>query len=478
MPDHFGIDFGTTNSCAVEFDTGSRIGDGFGRPMPSIIAVDPATRDRKAGREIWNRRMAITDLGGYRVVDSIKLLLEKPDQSPIPGFSVAELVAIILQELSSHAERARGIEGGIRKATFSIPVKMSPAARGVLREAAGLAGIQVTAFVKEPTAAVIHAWRDVCDRSFVAVFDWGGGTLDISVVEIRGRSIRELRTDGLSEAGNRIDWAIASMVNRRIMKQRGLAKQLEELPAEQQDDLRYRCELAKCDLARNADAFFALQGYDGRHEQVILTRDECAREIQPFVERALDRLGRTIKDAVKRYDAIDEIVVTGGCSQLWLLREMLGNDPRFAGRYMLAPDPEWAVARGAAILESRPGAFELAESIRLELSDGDHIDLAVPGDRPGRAGTLSLQLVEDAREAHILINRCSMETSERIPELSMTVPAQGFLDEEIHLRHELTSVQTFRLEGRSKALSGRGLADLVAKESGELRFSYQLPEGF
>ena len=85
MPDHFGIDFGTTNSCAVEFHTGSRIGDGFGRPMPSIIAVDPATRGRKAGREIWNRRMAITDLGGYRVVDSIKLLLEKPDQSPVPA---------------------------------------------------------------------------------------------------------------------------------------------------------------------------------------------------------------------------------------------------------------------------------------------------------------------------------------------------------------------------------------------------------
>jgi molecular chaperone DnaK len=88
---------------------------------------------------------------------------------------------------------------------------------------------------------------------------------------------------------------------------------------------------------------------------------------------ALDLLATTIAADGLSTDAIDDIIVIGGCSQLGLFREFLRNDARFRGRYTLADSPEWDVANGAAVVGEQPGCFVLGESLALQLSDGNPI---------------------------------------------------------------------------------------------------------
>jgi len=153
-------------------------------------------------------------------------------------------------------------------------------------------------------------------------------------------------------------------------------------------------------------------------------------------------------------------------------------DARFRGRYVFAPEPEWGVASGAAIVENNPGNFELAEFIRLAACDPHgYIDLFPPGERPGARGTLSLQLVDGSREARILPYRHVDGTDEPLRELHMTIPAQGFLDEEIRLDYELTRDQTFRMQGHSRALGNGNDRNCIIKESEDLRFAYESLEG-
>src|SRR5439155_1015962 len=136
------------------------------------------------------------------------------------------------------------------------------------RLAAKLAGIAVSTFVKESTAAIISEWQNVKGRNYVAVFDWGGGTLDVSIVRLKETKIIELATKGLSLAGNLIDEEIARFVHGRIMARRGASKELSELHPLAFNDLIVRCENAKCALADSEVARFSLSNYDGGDEAV------------------------------------------------------------------------------------------------------------------------------------------------------------------------------------------------------------------
>jgi hypothetical protein len=259
------------------------------------------------------------------------------------------------------------------------------------------------------------------------------------------------------------------------MKRRGVSKTMEQVSESNQDDLRYRCELAKCNLSNSSEAHVSLFRYDGESETVELNRALCAPIAESYVRAALDMIEACIVEARLSLDAIDEIIIIGGCSQLWLFREMLHDDPRFRGRYTLAGDPEWDVAHGAAMIEARPGCFVLGESLGLQLSDGTRLELTSSGERSGGAKkSVSLALVEDSRAANIIIDRQIDQYGERQTALQFAVPTQGFDLEDIRLDYSLTEDLTFRVSGRSLA---RTNASRVERETGELRFKYSLNGG-
>jgi molecular chaperone DnaK len=467
---HFGIDFGTTNSCAFEIQGPARLhyGDEAGKPLPSIIVIDRATGRALCGRDVWNQRLSYSEKGGFRVVPPLKKLLENGDWRE-GQWTVPLLVAEVLKHLSNAA--TVGGRRGIEQATFSVPVGLPPQSRRTLRKAARVAGIQVNGFISESTAALMRYWPRVRDHRYVAVFDWGGGTLDVSVLELRGHKIFERYTQSLAQAGTHLDEELAqSVVHPRIMRERGAAKAFEEMTRDDKNELVFRCEVAKCALSSRSEVELVLESYDHVPARLVLTRRDCEPVVARYVRQAVDLLAHAIREARVSRDEVQEIIVIGGSSQLWLVPEVLGKE--FPGRYKLAENPEWDVAHGAAIIEQNPGNFTLAETLGLRLSDETYFELARPGDRPVAApSSLALALVEDSKEANIIVDKWSSEHAQPKTALQFSVQSMGFDQEEILLRYRLTEDLTFYIAGQSRS---RGRASLVERETGELRFGYEM----
>lgn len=470
----FGIDFGTTNSSAVELNDTFiyKYGDTQGNPLPSIVRIDIATGAASGGREVWDQRLSSDRDGRYNVFPCIKALLDGNDEWLFGTnvWTVPDLVAVVLRQLSDRAID-RGVPSGISRATFSIPVGSSARTRRVLRAGAKLAGIEVSGFVKESTAAVIRNRESVKHCRHVAVFDWGGGTLDISVLDIRSRSIFELATKGMPAAGNQIDMKIARFVHMEIMAARRTPRKFTEVSPFDRDHLIFRCEQAKCAFSTKQEVALGIEEYDGHPARMLLTRAMCEPFLLPIVGKAIKLLARTIAEAGLTPEQIDEIIVIGGSSQLWLLREQLEKDSRF-DHVPWPKNPEWYVAHGAAILEQQPGSDCLAETLGLQWSDGEYHELAGPGERPfSRPRCVAVSLIEDVKEANILIDRWNDQNAEPTSAMRFAIPTLGFDMEPIQLHYRLTEDLTFQVRGRSAA---RGIQ--VEHESGELRFSYNLEQ--
>jgi molecular chaperone DnaK len=468
----FGIDFGTTNSCAVEIQGPTTLpyGDETGRPLPSLLVIDRATGNALCGREVWNKRLSYREKGGFRVVPSLKKLLENGDWRE-GQWTVPLLIAEVLKHLSKRA--AIGGRPGIANATFSVPAGLAPQSRRTLRKAAHFAGIQVNGFISESTAALMRYWPRMRDHRYVAVFDWGGGTLDVSVLEVRGQKVFERYTRSLAQAGTHIDEELAQHIaHPHIMRQRGLAKAFEEMAPDDRNELVFRCEAAKIALSRRTEVDLVLESYDDKPASLLLSRRDCGAIVGRYVRQAVELLAHAIREARLSRDELQDVIVIGGSSQLWLLAEMLGRE--FPGRYKLAENPEWDVAHGAAIVEQNPGKFTLAETLGLRLSDDSYFELVRPGDRPSDgASSLSLALVEDSSAANIIIDRWTNDYDHPRSALQFAISSLGFDQEEVSLSYRLTEDLTFHIAGQSRS---RGPSSLVERETGELRFGYEMQD--
>jgi molecular chaperone DnaK len=468
----FGIDFGTTNSAAAELLGANFQLFGYGqKPLPSIVAIDKATGKAKAGPEVREHQLEYELSGNFHVVRSVKTILdfEQRWQTERGIWTPPMVAAEVLRTLSIQA-RQFGVESGIRSATFSVPVGVRPSALRVLRDAARLADIKVNGIIKESTAALFRRLDEVRGCRYVVVFDWGGGTLDITVLEIRGDTIYEKYVDGLPHAGEAIDENIARRVHPYLAP---AGKSFDEMPESERDALRVHCEIAKCHLATNNETNISLVEYGGKPQIFAISRDFCRPVIELLVRGAIDLLVNTIRRAGLSVDAIEEIIMVGGSSRLWLLREMIQNDPRFGGIARFPREPEWDVAKGAAIIDQHPGAYSLAETIALELSDGSYFELARPGDTADNSRcSVSLALVEDTRTANVVIDRWHSDTEGR-RELACQfgIPTQGFDLEAINLSWRITEDLTVAVEGRSYA-HGDGGAE--QREITRLRYGYHI----
>jgi molecular chaperone DnaK len=464
----FGIDFGTTTTAAAELDK-SRFRDfGYGqRPLSSTVALDLATGEALIGPDSRDHVQEHQATGNYEVIRSVKTLLTSGRTWKIGTrtWTPAMVAAAVLSTLNKQIT----IRGGIRSATFSVPVDIRPAALKVLREASRLAGIQVNGIVKESTAALFRYLPRVRHCRFVAVFDWGGGTLDVSVLEIRGNTIYERYTTGMAQAGDQLDDDIARRVHTQLVDS-GVS--FDDMHARDRDHLLRQCEWAKRQLSTKETTDIQLMQYGGRSRVFRLTRAFCQPTVERLAFKAIDLLSSAISGAGLSPDAIDQIIVIGGSSRLWLLRQILESDERFASSVYFSENPEWDVARGAAVVDSSPGCYSLAETIGLELSDGSYYELVRPGDRiDGRKRTVSLALVEDVRAANVILDKWS-DTGQVNRELAdqFTIETQGFDLEAVEVSWQLTDDMTLAVEGRSKA---RGLAS-ERREITPVRFGYDI----
>ncbi len=325
----FGIDFGTTNSVVGVCEGGPTraLLDGD-KPNPSVVWY-AADGNVTVGRKAKNSLNGYSDVPGNTFVNSVKLSLGKSRSYRVAGQpkSAPEVASEIFSFLLRQAREQHSLD--VKEGVVTIPVDFDGAARHELRLAAERAGFYVKTFIHEPFAAVVaycfsHQGKPIEDFEGrnILVFDWGGGTLDITLAAVRsGRMIQVAKADLGHRAGDYFDEKILRLSHQRFLESSNL--RLDEAPvgATLKDRYLGRCEAAKLILSdeRSADldvtSAFRINGkiYDVTQE---LTREDFESLVGIDVRDAMSKVDSVIEEAHLTPRDIDLVLLIGGSSRV------------------------------------------------------------------------------------------------------------------------------------------------------------------
>ena len=479
----FGIDFGTTNSSAARYEsyhfrtTGGGMTDSVvpydegGRPIPSVVAIDKRTGEVHTGLDAWERRAELENT--CECISSIKSVLDDERWSKtIAGrkWTAVDVASEVFVKLRDVAKRR---QADMDVATLAMPVGLKPAARRTIRKAASYAGIRIESFVSEPTAAFFAYYDDLMSAERVLVFDWGGGTLDVSVLRhSRGRVI-ELATKGMKFAGDDIDLEIAERIHSFIAREKSMQVAFEDMDSRSRDALVVRSERAKRMLTERGRAVVALNRYgDEGNIRRELSVDWFEEVMSPIVNRAMGCVDLAIAQAGTTDAGIDRVLLVGGSSNLKPLRARM--EERFGDRLFFPGDEGWSVSRGAALLSYAPGAYVAAQDVSIILADGTPYYLLREGDRvDGWHRSVEFGITDASQTLRIVFSG-STDIDEDEERLRLTeVRGYGFLEEKLILEAEVDSELVFRVRVRSNMRPGR---DAKIWEYDRLKLSYGMGE--
>lgn len=339
MSQPVGIDFGTTNSVVAAFSGGAAqaldIDDappawrelGFDRVFPSVLGVVDGTRMTFG----WAAKQQRGDK-----LEAVKRLFASEESVKVGGqqISVELAAAALFGRLRAGAE---GRGATITRAVITIPANSRGLARSRTKICAGLAGIEVAALINEPTAAAMAHSISARDDQTILVFDWGGGTLDVTVLETIAGVFMERASKGIQRSGGiDLDNLLARSLLPRVDRQAGWT-------AGQRALFRLEVELAKVRLSNADETNIQLptSGY------LTVTRADLENAIAEKVAETRDPIEQCMRDLRISPSAIDHVVMVGGSSKIPAVRrlvaELLGREPSSG------VDPMTAVAEGAAI---------------------------------------------------------------------------------------------------------------------------------
>jgi molecular chaperone DnaK len=352
-----GIDLGTTNSLAGAVVDGAVklfAGTAGNELLPSVVGVGSGG-EILVGRAAKNRRV----LDPEGTVVSIKRLMGTDARRRVGSreLSAPQISALILGALIDRAEATLGHRPA--RAVITVPAYFDDAQRQATRDAGEMAGLHVERLVNEPTAAAM-TYRTGAEQ-LVLVYDLGGGTFDVSILE-RDADLLEVRTSrgDTHLGGDDIDRALTEIVLARLGAQR---KPIEADPRAM-TRLIEAVEHAKIALSdredvRLFDPFLAGEGADAAHLDLELTRADVNEAARAFVERTLGHVDAALRDAKVRASDLDRILLVGGASKMPIVREMVGAHLQRPAHLDL--DADRAVAVGASMLAGRIAGAGVAE---------------------------------------------------------------------------------------------------------------------
>ena len=449
----YGIDFGTTNSAASSMtgDTKETVrqinyGDDEGRPFPSLVAINKVTGEVITGREAKVHRNELE--GEYVYFSSIKSIIANEVSYEIAGkkWTPVDIAAEIFKGLKEKIGRERVC----KEAIVAVPVGFTADKKRNLREAARRAGIELKMFVSEPTAAYCSNYVALRSCHHVAVFDWGGGTLDVAVLEIEGGRVYELATEGMQIAGDDIDLKLARKMHSEFCKQKGISKSFEDIDVISKDTLLGRCEDAKIELSDDEDyARINLNNYDELGTvRGVIEYDQFSELIEPEINKAMFCLKSAIEKSGLNRANIDCILCVGGSSKLRPLKERLiseyGEDMLYYPKMVM-----WDIAKGASLISMSSGTYGLNQNIGLMLSDGEFYTLLNKGQLlPCREKKISVALVTDEKFAKFVFTDSKDEKLRSFVQ-NVKVPAGGFYEEQFVLSCFIDDDNLFRLKVQS-----------------------------
>ncbi len=401
-----GIDLGTTNSLIAFLDGDSPrlIPNRRGKTItPSVIGVD-AAGGLLVGEAARNQAVGAVDSTAYHV----KRLMGRRTTVALGGIgrSPEELSAAILRDL--RAQACAFLAGDQHEAVVTVPAHFDERQRLSTTEAAFLAGFDAVSLLNEPTAAALpYAARDRNHERLV-VFDFGGGTLDVTCLERTGREFTVRSTTGDGELGGTdIDHIICERLAVEFRDRTG---------NDPMNDPRLRyvmfqlAERAKIDLSEMEETTVSMPfiggGRQAVHLNVRVTRDELDEAIGPLVARARAVVEDALESAGYRRGGFDRLILSGGSSRLPVIRTMLRShyDAPIADRI----NPEEVVAVGAVMYgeSRRSGAFALREALSstlsVELADGSCVPILRKNQTvPTQQTRIFTTVAEDQQEAEV-----------------------------------------------------------------------------
>ena len=348
MAKTIGIDLGTTNSCVAVIEGGEPAvianAEG-GRTTPSVVAFSK-TGERMVGQVA--KRQAITN--PERTIASIKRHMGTDYKVGIDGknYTPQEISAMILQKLKADAEAYLG--ESVTSAVITVPAYFSDAQRQATKDAGKIAGLDVKRIINEPTAAALSYGIDKGEDQKIMVYDLGGGTFDVSIIEM-GDGVQEvLATAGDTHLGgddfdNRvIDWMVSS-----FKAESGIDLSGDKMAMQR---LKEAAEKAKIELSGMTTAainlpFITADATGPKHLDLTLTRAKFNELTGDLVERTLGPVNQAMSDAGLQFSQLNKVLLVGGSSRIPAVQDAVkrvtGKDP-FKGI-----NPDECVAIGAAI---------------------------------------------------------------------------------------------------------------------------------
>jgi molecular chaperone DnaK len=343
-----GIDLGTTNSCVSVMEGGEPVvipNPEGSRTSPSVVAFSK-TGERLVGQVA--KRQAITNPD--RTVISIKRDMGTDRKVKIDDnqYTPQEISAMILQKLKADAEAFLGEK--ISQAVITVPAYFSDSQRQATKDAGKIAGLEVLRIINEPTAAALAYGLDKEHDQKILVFDLGGGTFDVSILEIGDGVFEVLATHGNNRlGGDDFDQRVMDYLADTFKKENGIDLRNDKMALQR---LKEAAEKAKIELSgvttTNINLPFITADASGpKHLDVTLTRAKFDEITADLVEKTMEPTRQAMKDAGLGPDKIDKILLVGGSTRIPAVQEAvkkyLGKEP-FKGI-----NPDECVAVGASI---------------------------------------------------------------------------------------------------------------------------------
>ncbi|MHB1314975.1 MAG: molecular chaperone DnaK [Christensenellales bacterium] len=343
-----GIDLGTTNSCVAIMEGGEAVvipnAEG-GRTTPSVVAFSK-TGERLVGQVA--KRQAITN--PERTISSIKRQMGTDNKIRIDdkNYTPQEISAMILQKLKTDAESYLG--GPVTQAVITVPAYFSDSQRQATKDAGKIAGLEVLRIINEPTAASLAYGLDKEGNQKILVYDLGGGTFDVSILEIGEGVFEVLATNGNTRlGGDDFDDRVIDYLATEFKKTDGIDLRKDKMAMQR---LKEAAEKAKIELSGLMSSninlpFITTDAAGPRHLDITLTRAKFNELTADLVEKTIDPMQKALKDASLTAKDIDKVILVGGSTRIPAVQDTVKRITEKEPYKGINPDE--CVAIGAAI---------------------------------------------------------------------------------------------------------------------------------
>ena len=343
-----GIDLGTTNSCVAVLEGGEPVvianAEG-GRTTPSVVAFSK-TGERMVGQVA--KRQAVTN--AERTVSSIKRHMGENYHVTIDGkgYTPQEISAMILQKLKADAEAYLG--QSVTEAVITVPAYFSDAQRQATKDAGKIAGLDVKRIINEPTAAALAYGLDKESEQKIMVYDLGGGTFDVSILEIGDGIVEVLATAGDTHlGGDDFDERIMNYLVDEFKKAEGIDLRNDKVAMQR---LREAAEKAKIELSGMTTTtinlpYITADATGPKHLDVTLSRAKFNEMTADLVERTMKPVRQAMNDAGLKASDLHKVLLVGGSTRIPAVQEAVKGITGSEGFKGINPDE--CVALGAAI---------------------------------------------------------------------------------------------------------------------------------